>query len=114
MINGRLFKNDMGGVLSVHSHGETKENNGKLCSVPRAIFDRGTSRLRECKREPTCLDPNNYKNEIRTSVYQFREKCTRKCLCCLGHFYDCYLYFITCECKKTLTQMTGFHRTELV
>jgi len=45
------------GLLSVHSHGGTKESNGKLCPVPRAIFDPGTSRLQECKLEPTCLDP---------------------------------------------------------
>lgn len=71
------------GVLSVHSHGGSKENNGKLCSVPRARFDGGTSRLQECKLEPTCLDPNKYKCEIPTPVYQFREQCTRKCLCCV-------------------------------
>lgn len=61
-------------VLSVHSRGGTKENNGKLCSVPRAIFDPDTSRLQECKLERTCLDRNKYKDEIRTSVYQFREQ----------------------------------------
>jgi len=62
------------GVLSVHSRGGTKESNGKLCSVPRAIFDPGTSRSQECKLEPTCLDPNKYKNEFRSSVYKFREQ----------------------------------------
>jgi len=83
MINGRLIKNDLGGNshgffhdrgTSVHSRGGTKENNGKLCSVPRVIFDPGTSRSQECKLEPTCLDPNKYKNEICISVYQFLEQ----------------------------------------
>jgi hypothetical protein len=63
------------GVLSVDSHGGTKENNGKT------LLDPGTSRLQECKLEPTCFDPNKYKREIRTSAYQFREQCNRKCLC---------------------------------
>lgn len=32
------------GVLSLRSHGGTKENNGKLSLVPLAIFDPGTFR----------------------------------------------------------------------
>lgn len=74
------------GVLSVHSHGGSKENNRKLCSVPRVRFDRGTSRLQECKLESAYLDPNKYKREIRKSVYQFQEQYTRKCLCCVDQF----------------------------
>jgi hypothetical protein len=37
------------GVLFVHSHGGAKENNGKLCSVPRARFDLGITRVQEYK-----------------------------------------------------------------
>jgi len=66
------------GVLSVHFHGGTKENKGNFAWCPGRYSIHVPSDY-ECKLEPTCLDPNNYKKEIRTSVYHFREQCTGKC-----------------------------------